>query len=484
MKDSKLVELLLKLSVREHTRFHKYVHSDFFCKHPQLRSLCEWILSFAPDFIDEAMEKPACYAHVAPDEAFNEDRLNNLMSDLLHLLYDFLAYTQYEQQAIQQKLYLLDSLFEKDADKHIKRTVSRVQQMQRQAPKRNYIYYQNAARLNEQLDRYEVLNEQRRFNPYLQQTSDLLDRYFVLNKLRIATDMASRNAIIKATYECQLLDMLLEEYQRQQSWQEDPVVQLYYTALQMLQQREDPNHYHQLKALMQTNAQLLPEGEARNLYNYALNFTIQKINSGESQYYREALELYKAMLEQEIIFVDGYLTQWSYKNIITTGIRLEEFDWTNQFIFDYQDRLLPGERTNAVAYNLAAFYYAKGQYKEALLQLQDVEFTDSSYHLGAKIIQLKSYYELDETEPFYSLIEAFRKYLRRNRQIGDYRKRANMNLLNLAQRIFRFKQERHTLSGAKKKAVWGDLKNRLEETEPVANKNWLEGVLEVLRSNP
>ena len=43
-----------------------------------------------------------------------------------------------------------------------------------------------------------------------------------------------------------------------------------------------------------------------------------------------------------------------------------------------------------------------------LQQLQDVEFTDTSYHLGAKIIQLKSYFELEETEAFYSLIKAFR----------------------------------------------------------------------------
>ena len=31
------------------------------------------------------------------------------------------------------------------------------------------------------------------------------------------------------------------------------------------------------------------------------------------------------------------------------------------------------------------------------------------YHVSAKIIQLKSYYELEETEPFFSLLEASRK---------------------------------------------------------------------------
>ncbi|MCB0589081.1 MAG: hypothetical protein KDD06_27580, partial [Phaeodactylibacter sp.] len=74
-------------------------------------------------------------------------------------------------------------------------------------------------------------------------------------------------------------------------------------------------------------------------------------------------------------------------------------------------------------------------YHQALQSLQGVEFSDAFYHMAAKIIQLKSYYELEETEPFFSLLEASRKYIRRNRQLSDYQKQSNSGFLKIAGKL-------------------------------------------------
>ena len=48
-----------------------------------------------------------------------------------------------------------------------------------------------------------------------------------------------------------------------------------------------------------------------------------------------------------------------------------------------------------VLYNelLSWLFIQQKEYKKALQELHNVDFTDASYHLGAKIIQIKSYYE-------------------------------------------------------------------------------------------
>ena len=163
-----------------------------------------------------------------------------------------------------------------------------------------------------------------------------------------------------------------------------------------------------------------------------------------------------------------------YKNIVTTAIRLKEFQWTEKFINEYKPLLPPDEQHNAYAYNLAAWYHAQNDYRNALFQLQDVEFTDTSYHLGAKIIQLKSYYELDEEEAFYALVEAFKKYNYRSKDLSDYRKKANDNFLKIAKKIFQIKIRRDKSFSQKKKNV----DKMLGETEPIANKGWLEECME------
>ena len=49
-------------------------------------------------------------------------------------------------------------------------------------------------------------------------------------------------------------------------------------------------------------------------------------------YYLEFLDLYKIQLEKGLLFRNGYLEEWDYKNIVTAGVRTNEFIWTEKFI--------------------------------------------------------------------------------------------------------------------------------------------------------
>jgi hypothetical protein len=110
-------------------------------------------------------------------------------------------------------------------------------------------------------------------------------------------------------------------------------------------------------------------------------------------------------------------------------------------------------RENAFIYNLASFYYEKNECKKSLQSLQslhEVRFTDTAYHLGAKAILLKSYYELKETEPFYALTDAFQIFVKRNRQLSDYRKPAYLNLLKITKIIYKLREQEGIITNS----VW------------------------------
>ena len=436
--------------------------------------LCDYVLQFAPNFDHVALDKRTVFSFLYEKRAYDENKLNNLISDLLHLLYDFLAYSRFEKQKAIRKLALIEELLEREAFKHVEKNANRLKQLQERTPYRSYGYYENAFRLYEQLDYYELSRAGKAFNENLQLESNHLDLYFICNKFRLACEMESRNRIVKGKYDCHLLQELESYYLQHPELIHIPAIQVYHKTLQLLRESSNPTHFSDLKALLVQHGTIFPGNELHNLYNYALNYCIQRINSGDSHFYQEILDIYKVMLKGELIFVNGYLRQWSYKNIITAGIRLQAFDWTEWFIHQYKTRLLPEEQFNAVAYNLAAFYYAKGDLRSALLQLQDVEFTSATYHLGAKIIQLKSYFELGEENAFYALLEAFKKYLHRNKEISDFQKKANRNFLKLAKLLFQIKsgsdwQSQKTI--AKKKR---DLEIQMNSLEPIANLNWLK----------
>lgn len=127
----------------------------------------------------------------------------------------------------------------------------------------------------------------------------------------------------------------------------------------------DDEAYLQLKDLLKTHLKLISQQELRLLYTYVLNFAVLRINSGETRYYQEILLLYKLLLDEAIIFKNGTLTQWTFTNIITAGIRTRDYEWTERFIENYQHYLTPDVRQNVYTYNLVNLYFEKKDYPSA-----------------------------------------------------------------------------------------------------------------------
>ncbi|MEZ5043153.1 MAG: hypothetical protein R2828_24870 [Saprospiraceae bacterium] len=476
-----ITHILKTLSTRERTKFQEYVHAPFFNKNEKIKQLCQSILNHAPDFNPALIDKVKLYKQIYGKEAYQELRLNNLISDLLQLLYDYLAYIQYEKQPSWQKSLLLEELQDRGLHQQIQRQANRYRQLQQNAPYRSHAYFLDEYRLYEELDRLSLSVGKRGYDKNLQLKSDVLDTFYCCNKLSIACDMTSRNIVVNAGYECHFLDEILAQFQAKPSLQEQPAIQIYYKTLQMLLETDQADHYFGLKDLLAQHWKIFPPRELRILYHYALNYSVKKINSGQNQFYQEILDLYKILLSKKIIFKDGYLTQWTYINIVTAGIRLKDYNWTENFIKTYKESLHPDDQHNVFTYNLAALYYAQRDYKSALQLLHDVEFTDAFYHLSAKIIQLKSYYDLEETEAFFSLTEATRLYLTRNRQLSDYQKRSNANFLKIATRLLQIRLRKPLLPAQEIQRQCHQLQLQLD-SKTIANKSWLQEAFKELES--
>jgi hypothetical protein len=85
--------------------------------------------------------------------------------------------------------------------------------------------------------------------------------------------------------------------------------------------------------------------------------------------------------------------------------------------------------------------------------------------LDSKILLLKTYYELEEVDAFFSLIDSFYVYLRRNDLISNYQKTICLNFVKFVKKLMRIKL------GDKKAAE--KLLEEIQETKHVASISWL-----------
>ena len=209
---------------------------------------------------------------------------------------------------------------------------------------------------------------------------------------------------------------------------------------------------------------MIPPNEIRNIYLYAINYCIKRLNSGERHFIREAFELFRSALENETLFEEGILSSFTYKNITRLGMALNEDKWVEQFLEDYKKYLHPRERENTWRYNLAFFYFQQEKYKDAMQLLLRVEFKDMLNNLDARRMLLKSYFELGEYNALDSLLDSFARYIHRQKETG-YHRENYLNLIRFVKKIIHTRGE--------DKNNWQLIKKEINSTTRIAEREWL-----------
>lgn len=475
MQETRFIQLLEQLEEKEQLAFQSYLNADAQGKKSTLEIVYKQLIKASPDFSNPRLTKVSLWQKAYPNKPFQELAFNNLLSNLLQKLYEFLAVQIVQSDKGLQSNLLLDHFRKREINDFIPFLIKRLEQQQHKLAQQNSDYFWQQIEINAHKDYAEIIREKRSYNIFLQKENDYLDLYYHLEKLRIAVDMLSRQTVINLDYKPTHLEIILSHYEAQpELLTAYPAIHIYWQALQMLRHPNQADAYFKLKALLSEHFHLFPVAEARTLYNYLLNYCVRKINTGFGQFYEEILSLYQFLLKAQLLEQQGKLTQWTFINILTAGLRLQNYEWTEDFVHRYKDALDPSTRDNVYAYSLASIYFEKGDLGESLSLLQSVAFTDAFYQLAAKIIQLKIYYLEESADAFFSLSLATQRYLSRNRQLSTYQTKSNVHFLKLIKRLFQLKIKAKYLQQSRYQAQVQKLKDRIQQTEVLGNRKWLE----------
>lgn len=490
MQDSKLIEALKSLQARELTAFLEYVCSDYFNKHQQIRTLALYLARFAPEYEHSTkLDKEAIFEHIYPQMPYDDGSLHSLFSKLLRLLYEFMSHRQWEQDRWVREVYLLQQLRRrKITDKHQTNPLRHLHQIEQSEQKKpeteQTLWHWGKYLYHREMDAAFIAAGGRSQDTHLQAKNDHLDAAYFVEKLKIACDMLSRSVVTQSNYEPTFLPNLLTylDTHQNENLSQHFAVQIYRCILDTVRDSEQIGYYWQLKSLLLRHYAQFSKDEAMNIYGYALNYCIRKINGGQTAFFQEVWEHYQLLVETKIIYINGYLPHWEYKQIVTTALRLGKNAWAQEFVERYRMDLEPDMQYNAYGYNIASIHYANKNYRAALLALHDVKFADTTYELGSRILQVKAYYELNEVEPLRSLIEAFLVYVRRSKDISAYRKEANTLFLRLTRKLFQLKEQKRFqyTNPNKLREKLRAFQLEVEGATPVANKDWIQAELQKL----
>lgn len=435
LQKSKLIQLLITLNSKELKWFEHYIHSPFFNKNENVVKLFNALKGFHPEFDEDKLSVDMLFKEIFPeDESVEEQKLRYVMTDLTKLLENYLAYIEYDKNEIYKKNLLLKALQSRDQEKHFMSTLEEAYQIQKKRPFRDVNYYFNQHLIEESSYLHSLSLRPRSISSSLQEAVDNLDYYYLSNRLRYSCAILNREELLQERYNNFFLAPILsflETYDTEKT----PSIAIYHEISMLYRNPEQQQHYEHLLQLLETHKDKFTEEEVKDMYVHALNYCFRKLNAGNAEYLEIVMKLYKYLIKNEIIFEKGYILPNTVKNIVTLALRSGELEWTEWFLNNYKDRILPESRESTFHYNMANIYYFKKEFSNTLKSLQMYDANDIYYHIDGKALLLKTYYELDEQEPFFSLADAFTNYIKRNKLIADQQRKSYLNFIKYTRKI-------------------------------------------------
>jgi len=299
MSKNKLVDVIKNLSNHSQNRLLKFVHSPYHNTHRLVIKLAEYIVQCPLFKMEEAFHQ--LYSELS----FDPQKLRNIMSYLQKLVDKFLLYEALEANPVEQSIQLL-SIYRKD--KQHKAFNSVRLQLEKQLKKSTI---QNATLLFQRFQThiqdcvYEI--EDNRLMPKsVQKIVDTLDAYYLADRIKYSVLAKSHEALASKAYDLGFIEDILTYISTSpKDWLKYPAIQVYYLGYMVLVNLEAPKYFYEFKAALKEHIELFDHKEKADLNILAINYCIRKINSGNEAFIKEAFDIYKLGLENDLFMENG-----------------------------------------------------------------------------------------------------------------------------------------------------------------------------------
>lgn len=484
MKKSKLIEILSSFSPSEFKSFEKFISSPYFSRGRDVSGLYSYLRPYYPGFDLKYVKKESIFSSLFPGERYNLKKLKNLSFELAHLAEEFL---------------IIESLRKNDTEKQ---TLLAIQFKDRNKPKQ---FFKTLTILEEKIDQkhfdsFEAFTREEKIlwlkqefyigsNNYKEaislkgQHTEFILLSFLIKLLRALRE----KEVVKSSYsgemDTTLLDCLasgfdIEEIIKQLKkvnyrfvW----LIELYYYAFISSKELENKDAYSNFRKLYKDNVDYFSRREKYYILSDFLSFCVRNQNRGKLDYQNEEMGLYKEMIKQDAFYAsdDDYLNIVLFRNILFTSLSLGEYTWFENNKSKIFEKLRPELKKNAEYFAAAHMEYEKGNYDKALEKINYIKYDLFLFKIDVKNLQLKIYFELKLYEQAFSLIDAYKHFLKSNKELSNEYKQQFLNFIIMYNKILKVvaegKPENRDL-----------LLKELSSIKPIASSEWLRNKINCL----
>ncbi len=488
MKDSKLTEILSSFSKDEMKRFKKFVESPYYNGSENVRRFFREVEGFYPKFTNKNYTLRNIHSKLFPAKNYHDGVIRNLASDLYKLACDFLTAEYIKADKYESGLNTLKALRQKGLkeqfEKEYKNILADIDKN-----KKDDNYYLGLYSINEQsLEIFNIIKKtDRKHEEFLASSAANTERLIVFFLARILKEYC---ALIDVSTEFQIKPKLkfletIKQYLNSNDYSSIPAISMFYDSLCLSTEpvSSEPNSefdtiFTRLHNNLKENKHELPHNDIYTLYINLLNSSIAKIYEYDRKYFPLTFELIKEIIAGDYYAVEGgYMEYGFFSGAVNLGLNFKEYEWIEEFIHKYRDKLLPEQRENAYYHFLALLEFFKKNYEKSLELLSHSNPVDFYLLINNQRLQMMINYELGRIEEIYYLIDSYRHTLTRHTQIVERYKAASKTFLDCYTELVKVKTDFDEFRYKKLKDTLTD------KTYPLIFKTWFIEKIEEMKQD-
>ncbi len=426
MHNSNLIESFKTFTPQEIKEFSEFVASPFFNKNVNVIKLFEIIKKDYPELESPKLEKEAVYKKLFPGKPYKDSTIRLLMFYLYEIVEKFLAYSHFARNNITYTENLLRELNERGLHKEFEKNIEKINKEIENIQFRDENFY-----MYRFIFRHEYLNYASNFvegkyekfvsKDDIEFVSQNLTYYYLIRIFRFYSVALNMMLLYNIKIETSIFENITKNF-NPDAFSHVPMIGIYFNAIMILLKPEEESYYYKLKKLVFENEDSLEGGTISDLFINLENYCHRKGRSGSTEFYKEALEIYREEISIGACFVNGFMPYSLYNSYVVTACRLREFDDAAAFIEKYRESLSAESREGYYNYCMAFLENARNNHERSLEFLSKVKMEDTYMKMDVRVLQGRIYYELAWHMPLQSLLDTFKKTVQNNKLIPEFRK--------------------------------------------------------------
>lgn len=444
---SKFIELFFNFEIKERKNFIKFAQNPYFSGKRNHKPLLNILLKLQNS--NNTSEYQSIEDLLQNELKLSKRALWNRLSELNKISESYLVFQNINRKKLQRNNLLLEEYSVRKLNNllRLQLTTAKKSALNEKIELDTYfavhLLYQKISTF------YTEHNNSTESVLYYKQQSEywMLHFLIVLFKHLLDTELQKKNNIdISSELSNKLLDCIDKEKLLSIVKKNLPVVsipaEIYYLLYWSFKEPDGSEFYFSARDMFLKNKNMFSAEYKNEVYQYLRNYCIDKTNKGEAGYYKEIFTLNNSII-QEGLFKDLNVVNSktnNFRNFIFAALRLNEFDWAENFINMHSKELPEDIREDEVNLNSGILKVYKRDFINALNYLKKVRRKRYLQYLDTSVYKLIIFYELNDPENSYAETARLKDYIRKHKDIPAYLKSGYQKFIKIYENLLKLSQ--------------------------------------------